>query len=307
MANQLDHAFKAHCRLEVDKPFTGVVPGRILHQEDTATGSVLETSVDVPVGKLGFTVGPYEEQVFRDPRTKVALHVHGYAAAPSKAKTQRLANAIQGVIGYYQTFLGPFPFEDLHVVPTGSGPQATGLPGMLTFPPKVGGYYVSNEGVARALAEQYWGVAVRGRSLDAGPVARSFEGVCAMAALRAMRGVGEREASRLFNGWKTSSKFAKDVSSISHAEWLVYPNRDYRESGFPFTLQGPKFSVVLEKIHTDVGDATFTAFLTALQREFAWKPMDAVDLPLVLGRVTGKDWMPFFQKYYWGTAPVDWM
>jgi hypothetical protein len=344
MATEGSRAFKARMRLQVDKPFFAICPGRVVRQEATAEANILETALDRPVGSLAFRVGRYHEAIVRDPRTKVALHLDTNAFDSSPARSERLASTVHGLIAFYETFLGPFPFEDLRLVSDLQGAPGGVVPGMISFSSRdvmiepgiasrghrpwesrdgmaepgitsrgrMGGtpypgestiFDSTNYALAQAVAAQYWGVAVRGRGLDEGPVADLFSSFCGWVAVSNMKDIGKLRSDQVFNRWKGALPVINDVASISHADWLVPGNRDsHREGWFASGLKGYKGPLVLEQLCREVGARKFTEFMGAFQKEFAWKLCDAQDLPEVLNRITGKDWQPFFEKYYWGAA-----
>jgi aminopeptidase N len=51
-----------------------------------------------------------------------------------------------------------------------------------------------------------------------------------------------------------------------------------------------------------VGDTTFLTFLKSYQKSFAWKGGTTKDVAGLLSFMTKKDYKPFFDQYFWGTA-----
>jgi aminopeptidase N len=63
---------------------------------------------------------------------------------------------------------------------------------------------------------------------------------------------------------------------------------------------------VLAALHKELGDETFLTFLKSYQKSVAWKFGSTKTLAALLQFMTKKDYMPFFDKYYWGTEmPKD--
>jgi hypothetical protein len=51
-----------------------------------------------------------------------------------------------------------------------------------------------------------------------------------------------------------------------------------------------------------VGDTKFFTFMRSLQGIFAWKFLTTTEIASLMQRVDdGKDYGPFFERYYWGT------
>jgi hypothetical protein len=294
-----DPGFQVHCRLEVEKPCTAVAPGRIVAEEETAGTRILVTESDRPMTFYPCQGGALESTVLQDPRTQVALR---FVSAPGGGGqgTQPLARAIQGLIAAFETFLGPFPVKDLVVVRGETGPEGAVAPGMLYLGESRYSHKATlrDEEIARALAGQYWGAAVRGRALDAPWIGGAFAQVCAGIALGK---VGE-QAGRDVERWTQDARLVNDIASLSHAAWLRPRAGDYSwETGFRSMLELGKGPLVLQRIRTEVGEKAFLDFLAELQRTFAWKTCDAEEVAAALARVTGRDWGPFFEKCYWGT------
>ena len=53
-------------------------------------------------------------------------------------------------------------------------------------------------------------------------------------------------------------------------------------------------------LHKELGDEAFFTFLKSYQKSFAWKFGSTKTLAGLLQYMTKKDYMPFFEKYYWG-------
>jgi aminopeptidase N len=60
-----------------------------------------------------------------------------------------------------------------------------------------------------------------------------------------------------------------------------------------------KGPIVLGALEREIGQEKFRAFLGAVQQSDRWKFGSTKSLAGVLQEKTGKDYMPFFEKYYW--------
>ena len=59
---------------------------------------------------------------------------------------------------------------------------------------------------------------------------------------------------------------------------------------------------LLYTLHKQMGEEQFLLFLKAYQGNRRWKFGTTADIASLLTYMTKKDQMPFFDKYYWGTA-----
>jgi hypothetical protein len=55
-------------------------------------------------------------------------------------------------------------------------------------------------------------------------------------------------------------------------------------------------------LHKQLGDEKFFTFLRSLQGFFEWKYLTTRDMARLLQRIDGgKDYMRWFERYFWGT------
>jgi len=60
-----------------------------------------------------------------------------------------------------------------------------------------------------------------------------------------------------------------------------------------------KGPILLADLNRQVGDETFLAFLRLCQTTLGWKFGSTKEIARLL-QAAGRDFMPFFEKYYWG-------
>jgi hypothetical protein len=302
-------AYTVHCRMAVEKPFLPIAPGHVVRQEETATHHILETTIDRPVCFLSVAAGKFVTRDYTSPNTAVKVRLYGYNGL-SDSQGERLGKTIQGFIGFYQTFLGRYPLDDLVVIERNELGHGQAPPGLLfltgeAFNPlgdEVARAFAIawiNQGVAHEVAHQYWGIQVRMFDRDDQWISEAFSEYCAALAMRQIKGTGKDRFNRAFARWTSQAKTANQATTISHANWL----RPKARGEFPFRQFSmyDKGALLLGAIHKDLGDQGFAQFLSTYQKEFAWRATITQDIPDLLKRLTGKDWNPFFGKYYWGS------
>ncbi|HXH37623.1 MAG TPA: hypothetical protein VNN08_03270, partial [Thermoanaerobaculia bacterium] len=69
-----------------------------------------------------------------------------------------------------------------------------------------------------------------------------------------------------------------------------------------FALLYEKGPYLLYTLHKELGDTVFLTFLKSYQKSFAWKVGTTKDVAGLLSFITKKDYKPFFDQYFWGTA-----
>jgi aminopeptidase N len=105
--------------------------------------------------------------------------------------------------------------------------------------------------------------------------------------------------------WGEKAAKATKAASIPTANW-IQPNLDGKADRETYAyrqeLVYDKGAYLLACIHKEIGEEKFMRFFRTYQKNFAWYPASInQDVPDLLKAITGKDWQPWFQKYFWGT------
>ena len=58
--------------------------------------------------------------------------------------------------------------------------------------------------------------------------------------------------------------------------------------------------MALSRLHRELGEQAFLTFLKSYQKTFRWKFGSTKSVAGMLQFLTGRDYAPFFEKYYWG-------
>ena len=126
----------------------------------------------------------------------------------------------------------------------------------------------------------------------------SFAECCAGIFLRTYK--NEATFRTLVKHWRTFATFGTDQVPIPLANQAWVAN-DARTRGFlRYGLLYNKGLALRYALHEELGDETFFTFLKSYQKSFAWKFGSTKTLAGLLQYMTKKDYMPFFDKYYWG-------
>jgi hypothetical protein len=293
-----------HALVRVKKPFVPFAPGKTIRRAAEGDENVVETRVDRPICFAVILAGAYE--VEEDVRNGVTVRVATYALKNPRAVKQ-LTNLAGNIIQYYEEFLGPFPMPELNVIEIndfgfGQAPPGTMFITKEAFNPLIeeeNQLYSQgvNERFAHEIAHQYWGTAVKMPSREEQWLTESFAEYSAALFLKAYK--NEATFNGLVRHWRARATFATSEIPIPLANRAYAPEattRYYIRTGLLYN-KGP---AVLRALHKELGDETFFTMLKSYQKSFAWKPASTKKLAALLQYMTKKDYMPFFERYYWG-------
>ena len=293
-----------HSVVRVKKPFVPFAPGKTIRRAAEGDENVLETRVDRPICFAVILAGAYE--VEQEVKNGVTVRVATYALKNPRAVKQ-LTNLAGNIIQYYEEFLGPFPMPELNVIEIndfgfGQAPPGTMFITKEAFNPLIeeeNQLYSQgiNERFAHEIAHQYWGTAVKMPSREEQWLTESFAEYSAALFLKAYR--NEATFNGLVRHWRSQATFATSEVPIPLANRAYAADaatRYYIRTGLLYN-KGP---AVLRALHKELGDETFFTLLKSYQKSFAWKTASTKKMVGLLQFMTKKDYMPFFERYYWG-------
>ncbi len=301
-----------HAVVRVKKPFVPFAPGKTIRRAVEGDENVLETQVDKPICFAVILAGDYTIQ--EEVKDGVTIRVATYALENPRAVKQ-LTNLAANIIQHYQEFLGPFPLPEFNIIEIndvgwGQAPPGTMFITKEAFNPimaaehREAGSRGVNEAFAHEIAHQYWGTAVKMPSLEEQWLTESFAEYCAGLFLKVYK--NEATFKAMVKHWRGRATFAADEIPIPLAN-RAYVSSDpatryFIRNGLLYN-KGP---ALLRALHKELGDEAFFTFLKSYQKSFAWKFGSTKTLAGLLQFMTKRDYMPFFDKYYWVTEmPKD--
>jgi len=297
--------YTVHSIVKVKKPFIPLAPGKTVARTVEGDYNVVENVLDMPVQFEVVHAGKYE--TFEDTRGSVTIRVASYAGRNDRAAKQ-LTNLAFSIIDYYQFFLGPFPFPELNIIQVNSFGYGQAPPGTLfitneAFNSMLGdaNRFFSegiNERFAHEIGHYYWGHVIKMPSSEEQWLTESFAEYSAALALKKYQ--GKAVYDRLVAGWKLRAKESTGVAPIPYAN---------RIAGDPMTAFQNRFGLLYAKgpyllytLHKELGDDQFLTFMKSYQKSRRWKFTSTAEAASLLQFITKKDCLPFFEKYFWGTA-----
>jgi hypothetical protein len=300
-------AYTVHSLVKVKKPFIPFTPGKTLARREDGDYNVVETVLDKPVAFTMVQAGKYH--VYEEKRGERTVRVATYGL-PNDRAAKQLTNLAYGIIEYYEFFLGPFPWSEFNIIQMntygyGQAPPATMFITSEAFNPtqtEEDQFFSEgiNERFAHEIAHQYWGYVVREASSEDTWLSESFAEYSAAIALKKLMPRGDAVYNKLVSHWKGGAKMGVNVAPIPYANRIEGDGSvSFRQR---FALLYEKGPYLLYTLHKELGDTTFLTFMKSYQKSFAWKAGTTKDVAGLLTFMTKKDYKPFFEQYYYGTA-----
>lgn len=299
--------YTVHSTVKVKKPYVPFAPGTTVRRVEEGEYNVVENTIDKPVQFAIVLAGNYKYE--EDTANGLTVRVASYGGANPR-QMKKLANLAHGIIGYYQPFLGPFPFSELNIIQItewgfGQAPPGTMFITNEAFDPLSGTLnQMFSQGInhrfAHEIAHQYWGHVVKMGSADEQWVTESFAEYSSSFVVKQLKGNSELKA--MTNTWKQNANYAKDASSIPLSNRLMHVNGGQEGFRKRTYLMYSKGAYLLSQIHKEIGDDAFLTFLRNYQAINAWKFASTKDMVALLQQITKKDFTRFFEQNFWGTA-----
>ncbi|HYS55202.1 MAG TPA: M1 family aminopeptidase [Thermoanaerobaculia bacterium] len=298
-------AYTVHAIVRVKKPFVPLIPGDTVSRREEGDYNVLETAVNKPVQFTTAQAGKYT--IYDDKRGQRVVRVATYGL-PNQRAAKQLTDLAFALIDYYEYFLGPFPFNEFNIIQVnaygfGQAPPGTMFITNEAFTPLASEVDQTfsqgiNERFAHEIAHQYWAYVVRMPSEEEQWLTESFAEYSAALALRKLKGEGSY--NRLVATWRGRARDGASVAPIPYANRIQGdPRSSFVER---FALLYNKGPLLLYALHKELGDTQFLTFMKSYTKSFNFKFGSTNGVAGLLQFMTKKDYRPFFEKYFWGTA-----
>ena len=296
-------AYTVHSIVRVKKPFIPLTPGDVVSRREDGDYNVVD--INKPVQFTTVQAGKYT--IYDDKRGERVVRVATYGL-PNQRAAKQLTDLAFALIDYYEYFLGPFPFNEFNIIQVnaygfGQAPPGTMFITNEAFTPlasEIDQMFSQgiNERFAHEIAHQYWAYVVRMPSEEEQWLTESFAEYSAALALRKLKGEGSY--NRLVATWRGRAKDGASVAPIPYANRIQGdPRTSFIER---FALLYNKGPLLLYALHKELGDTQFLTFMKSYTKSFNFKFGSTSNLAGLLQFMTKKDYRPFFEKYYWGTA-----
>lgn len=310
-AVQARHGLKAVVRSR--KPLVPIAPGKTLRRFEDGDWNGVEASIEAKVPSHAIFAGSYT--LHEETREGVTARLASYAV-PKPKSAAKILSLFHAVRERYEALFGPFPYREYTIVEVKDRAPGQAPPGMMRIGTRtLDAFRFGGEEWARAQAEDanrivaheiahaYWGGLVWGAQEADSWIAESFAEFAAGRAIELLR--GPREFERVRNTWRAEAKVSASMAPLPLAREL---SRD--ASGIVGTVPADiarlvygKGPTLLEAVRAKVGDETcFRALGTFLTSSVSRRPAVVTDdFVGHLSALTGSDWKPWFERYYYGT------
>jgi hypothetical protein len=303
-------SFTVHAVMTVPKPYLPIMGGDTIRRVEEKKQTTLEVRIDKPIQFFTMHAGNYlmaEEKAGN-------LTVRVASSKTLGGHEKKLANLAIKMIQGYESFLGPFPMKEFNIIqrPTyGHGQAPAGVMAITSeaFQPLsdvINQAY--SKGVthrfAHEIAHQWWGTLIKMPTEKEQWITESFAEYCSALMLMNTKNQGKPAYDRLWEGWERQAGEASSISSIAMANHIANLNTPQLSFANRTALVYDKGALMLGHIHKAIGDKAFGTFLRGMTRAFAWQSTSTLDIQDGLKEVSGQDFAPFFDKYFWGTEKL---
>ena len=309
MLRRNEMAFTYHALLKVKKPFSVCTSGKTLRREAEGDWNVVEAKLEQPVGFIAILAGKYQY----DEETKNGLTVRVASFVVKNAQAWKSLRSIAfAAAELYPRFLGPFPFDEITIIERndlgwGQAPAGIVFITKEAFTPmqEDANDYVEgiNRRIAHELAHMYWGSAVKAESDEDQWIEEAFSEYSAALFMKDAGRPGDY--AKAFAHWKADAKDATKISTIPMANRLLNEGDRLDSALARFNLIYAKGAILLAALHKELGDEQFLTFLKSYQKSFKGKYGNTNMVMGLLQFLTKKDYAPFFEQYFYGTAMPD--
>lgn len=304
--------YTVHATVLTPKPWIPVVPGTLVRRAEEGGKNLQEVRMDRPVdffSVFGGAFNPHEET--RDGQT-----VRLYTYAMQGGNTDKLMNMAFGIIGYYEGFLGPFPYKEFTIVQKHTDSHfGQAPPGLLIITDEAFNGQMDdfskiftrgvNQRFAHEIAHQYWGNQVKILSMDEDWISESFAEYVSALAMRQFKARGISSYDAIQHTWKVDGKAATKIAPIPLANRIHFQKDQPAAFRQRIGLLYNKGPYLLERWREKVGDKAFFAFLKLIQLDFKDHIICTDDLRQLMEAITKQDQSKFLDQYYWGTDFPD--
>ena len=299
--------YTVHSIVKVKPPYTAFAPGETIARTKEGDYDVVENRLDKPVQFTVVLAGKYG--VSEEKHDDLTIRVASYAGQNDRALKQ-LSNLAYKMIKFYEPWLGPFPFKEFNIIEIhelgyGQAPPATMFITKEAFNPLFGtDNQIFSKGInhrfAHEIAHQYWGHVVKMGSLEEQWITEAFAEYSSSLVIKNLKGNSSYES--MLSTWRANANDAAKMAPIPLANRIRIPDDPRTNFLDRIFLIYDKGAYILAVLHKQVGDDKFLTFMRSLQGIFAWKYLTTTDIAKVMSKVDGgKDYGPFFERYYWGT------
>jgi hypothetical protein len=280
--------FSFALRIKTAKPYRPVTSGKQVSLSEEGDGYVLESKRDRPSRHLAIYAGKYKtyEEIFDG----LPIRVHSYAMQ-RVGLPEKMAKLANGIIRYYEEFLGPYPFEELDIIEVpeyGFGVAPSGVVLMTTEAYKplaaFSAYFVRgvNARLAHEIAHHWFGHESMVGSPRDNWLSESFAEYASALAMEALKPKGS-----------TKIMGFKEMHAVLAANQIAGSEAYQHRFGLLYN-RGP---LLLHMLRTSVGEEQFLAMMKSFLDRAGGGVATTDDFRAAVTQVRGRDMAWFFEQW----------
>lgn len=306
------HTFRAVVRTR--KPFLPFASGETVRRAEEEGGwNVLETRLERPVPYATVLAGKYTLQESTEDGVTCRIASYGIA---KEMGGRKLLSIFHGVRKFYAWLLGPLPWKEFTIVEINDYGFGQAPPGMMRITREAFQSTVFTEGyaalfsqginqrLAHEIAHSYFGYVLDAASPNHQWISEAFSEIVSMYAIERLK--NEAEGRKLAGVWRGAAEQSTKAAPIYLANELA--SRISAAGGDStdidrIQLVYSKGAVLLHALRRELGDDLFFTVVRSFLRSFEKKrTVTTDDFVALLSYATKRDWAPWFEKHYYGTA-----
>jgi hypothetical protein len=320
-ANLSEESYLFHGSVRTKGEWIAFLPGDTVRREKDGAWNLIETRTEQPICFVSILGGKYF--INEESRDGLTLRIATYGfKAGSSAKV--IKDQAFNILAYYKPFLGPYPFKEFTIIEKNEWGYGQAPPSMtyitreafeqishLKNMQELAEAYAERNGdiqfrtmdvghvLAHEIAHQYWGTIVKMPCEEDQWITESFADYCAGLYDRDQRNKGKFK--RDVAEWKVEAEHATAAGPIPLANDILRKDLEehFRLRTGLLYAKGP---MLLHALHEELGDQAFLSWMKSIQTNFRWKFASTKRIFDLLNFMTKKDYLPFYETYYWGLA-----
>lgn len=303
--------YTVHAIARVRRPHVPIMPGTWLKRGEEGGLAVLETRIDRPIQFFVVDAGRFDMQEIQQGSRIVRVWTYH----TETRNTDRLARLSHKIIDYYESVLGPFPFQALNMVQVQDYGFGQAPPGTMYITREAFNVLSDdiarmvargiNDRIAHEIAHQWWGHVVKMATPEDQWVTEAFAEFSSALAMLNSKGKGRTYFMEKVKGWEQEAKEAGQAGSIAGANRVRLASARNREYGLRNQLLYDKGAYFLYDLQQKIGEESFLKFLVNIPANIQWRYVSEQNLLDLLKAITGKDFTNHFDRYLWGSEMPD--
>ena len=296
--------------LDVPEALTPFASGSEISRTEEGGRSRLVTRVDRPMQAAVVAAGKY--RMIEEERDGVTCRAATYAMLREDPARSVVERFFAGRVFFEQLFQEPYPFRDVSIVELsnrglGRAPAGPVFSAQVFY---TGPMQPSKRGFYQELAHAWWGHVAKMNALEEAWLIEGFSDYTAALADWYVlgKGRGDYELNETVKDWVKAADELRPGASLYLANRIaMHDERDFDDyhrllyGKGPLVVHALRLELQRQKGSVAAGDLAFTELLRRFLKRNRYGHVTTRDLVAELGKLTGTEWQPWFERYVYGT------